>query len=539
MNLEPVLPVYWKKKGPYLEKWNEKTPEECLQLTCKWTENFALRLDNYVSIDPDTPEAQKIVDQWDADGLLPATVCWRTARGIVRRLFKPIPGTKRMEIPGIKLDLRHGNQFCDIIPPSYVVDESKGIKGTYEWVAGHDPGSIEVAPLPQFVLDFFKENTRDNGNSLVFNKMLLDKVIISKEYARELTLEEPGRDNSLFSIALSLFKGGTKYPDVEYIIRNLGQVCIPPFHEKDCSKKVESAFKRFQGGVGGNIAAEVREWVSVTPGAFNVTQTYIDLGCVTTRDKAAVRKALQRMVEDGLIMPIEKKKGLYRPIEREMNRIKLSEGVVGEEIEIKYPFHLERHYRTFPKTVMLVCGEPDAGKSAFLLNFVHKNLYESPLEINYFTSEMGPAEMFDRAANIPGFDATEWDKRVKIWERSSGFEDVVNPNGINLIDFLEIHEDFFQVGDLIYKIWSKLSKGIAIIALQQDPDKANPKGGIAAREKPRLAITLRAGKKDKPNVMVIDKIKNWRNRLHNPKNLEIEFKLINGVTFRTIDNEAL
>lgn len=545
MDLEPILPVHWKSKKQHIEEWQKKSPEECLALTCKWRENFALRLDHYVSIDPDSPEAQEIVNQWDADGLLPATVSWRTARGVVRRLYKPIPGTKRMQIDAIKLDLRHGNKFNDIIPPSYVVDDSKGIKGQYEWVEGHDPDSIEVANLPEFVLEFFKTHSGNGTSSSVFAFNKNTHIQVCNEYARTITFEEPGRDNSLFTIALTLFKGGMKYPDTEYVISSLGQVCTPTFPEKDCLKKVESAFKRFQSVGVGSVADKVREWVSVIDGDISVSVCYSDLGFVITRDKASARQALRTLVEEGQIVPVENKRGIYRLVDKDMNRIKLSEGISQEEIAIKYPFHLQRYYRTMPKTVTIVSGEPDAGKTAWMLNFVHKNIYDAPMDIHYFTSEMGPAEMLDRASSIPGFDAKEWDKRLHIWERENKFEDVVFPNAINIIDFLEIHDEHWRVGEMIYKIWSKLNKGIAIIALQKDPAKDNPKGGISAREKPRLAITLKAGKPDKfgekfePNVMVIDKIKNWRERLHNPKGKEWEFKLINGCTFRTLDGESL
>jgi hypothetical protein len=217
MNLAPLLPVHWKRKGTFLTDWSTLKPEELSKKTNGWKENIALRLDDYVSIDPDSPAALEVVSQWDADGLLPATVSWRTARGIVRRLYKPIPGTQKIKVESLNLDLRHGAGFYDIIPPSYVVDDSKGIKGVYEWIDGHDPDSIEVAPLPVFVLEYFKTNALIKASINT----------ICKTDAKVYLLEEGNRDEGLFHIALGLFKGGLPYAEVEYVIMHLAQVCRP------------------------------------------------------------------------------------------------------------------------------------------------------------------------------------------------------------------------------------------------------------------------------------------------------------------------
>lgn len=524
----PLIPVPKPRKGPNLANWQNMTADELEKEVARANGgNLALRLDHYASIDPDSIEARQIVEQWVTDGVIPSTIAWRTASGAIRRLFKAPPGLKRIQIPELKLDLRHGSGFCDLIPPSFVIDKSKGLRGSYEWLPDCSPEDIEAAELPPLVFSFFSRHLKDSSNTLC------------KSDAKIYLLEEGNRDEGLYHIAFTLFKGGAEYSEVEYIIKHLANYCTPPFPSKDALKKVESAYKKIDSGTGGNITARVREWVLCEPSVVSVRDCYNSLCFVSSREKDAARQAFRTLVSSGEIVPIEGRRGEYRRIDRDLNRIKLSGGVYEDEIDIKYPFHLQKYYRTLSKTVMIVCGEPDSGKTAWMLNFVHKNIYTAPLDLHYFTSEMGPSEMLDRASSIPGFDAKEWDKRLSIWERENKFEDVIYPNAINIIDFMEIHERHWEIGEMIYKVWSKLKKGIAIIALQKDPAKDNPKGGIAAREKPRVSITLKAGSKDKFNVMVIDKIKNWRNRLHNPKGVEIEFKLVNGCTFRTPDGESL
>lgn len=538
MKLGPLVPIHRPKKACYLNDWPTLSEAELEIAVAKNNGgNIGLRLDRYASLDPDSIAARNLCDQWEKEGKIPPTVAWRTASGAIRRLFHALPGLERMQIKDLKFDLRHGCGVQDVIPPSFVDDPEKGIKGTYEWLPDQDPDSIDPAPLPEYVLEFFKKHS----SSLSF-KNTSTSTNNATDMPRTITLDSGSRDEELFHIALTLFKGGMQYQDVEYIVDNLAAQCTPPFSEKDARKKVESASKRHSNKGDKTITEQVREWVSVTPGDFSVTFCYSDLGSVTPGDKATVRKALQRMVEEGLVVNITGKKGMYRPVIKDMARIKLKDtNTQGAELDLYYPFGLEAWYKTFPKTVMVVAGCPDAGKTAFLLDFVHKNIGREGIPpLHYFTSEMGVDEFVDRASNIPGFDADYWDKHVAIWERSAVFEDVIIPDAINIIDYLDIQAaggEFYDVGKFIHRIWNKLQKGIAIIALQKDSAKDWGKGGLGSAERARLYLSLEPGNPTKgtPNVMKVLKIKNWRNRLTNIKGKEFSFRLTNGCTFKIDD----
>ena len=89
------------------------------------------------------------------------------------------------------------------------------------------------------------------------------------------------------------------------------------------------------------------------------------------------------------------------------------------------------------------------------------------MPIRYFTSEMGPAELKSRLAYFDDTSTAEW-KGVHFYERTHDFAAVIDPDGLNIIDFLEVTEDFFLVGRFIRDIFDKLNKGVAIIAIQKD-----------------------------------------------------------------------
>ncbi|MCE5249323.1 DNA primase, partial [bacterium] len=170
--------------------------------------------------------------------------------------------------------------------------------------------------------------------------------------------------------------------------------------------------------------------------------------------------------------------------------------------------------------VVVIAGEPNAGKTAYLLNVVRMNMARH--DIHYFTSEMGAAEFRKRLSNFSDVALDDW--RFNPRERSTNFADVIRPDAVNIIDYLEIHEDFYRLGGQIKAVFDRLRKGIAVIALQKNLNTDIGRGGIATLEKPRLYLAM------KPGALTIVKGKNWASRT-NPNGLSSRFRIINGARF--------
>ena len=90
-----------------------------------------------------------------------------------------------------------------------------------------------------------------------------------------------------------------------------------------------------------------------------------------------------------------------------------------------------------------------------------------------------------------------------------------------MIDFLEILDEFWQVGKIISSIHQKLVNGIALIMIQKSPGAGLGRGASFGTEKPRLYLTLEAGKAK------IVKAKNWHS-IVNPNGMVREFSIIQG-----------
>jgi hypothetical protein len=125
------------------------------------------------------------------------------------------------------------------------------------------------------------------------------------------------------------------------------------------------------------------------------------------------------------------------------------------------------------------------------------------------------------------------------FERSDNFQDVVRSGryDLNVIDYLEVTDNYYLVAKYVNDIHKKLGDAIALIAIQKkDRNSPMPLGKERAIEKCRLAVALSNGNRDTPNVAEILKCKN-RKVEHSMLYKKREYKLVNSCNFITVSPE--
>lgn len=272
----------------------------------------------------------------------------------------------------------------------------------------------------------------------------------------------------------------------------------------------------------GKLSVEVKNWVNQQNGHFYLTEIYRNIGIFDKVDKINVSQILSRMVKEGKIERFSGKSGCFRRVEDESEVIDWKSDN-GKPLDIRLPLGLEKFIHIMSKNIICIAGSPDAGKTAILLNMVKMNM--SRHNVWYFSSEMGPMELKSRLMQFDNMDIDDWNFEAR--ERAENFSDVIRPDDINIIDFLEISDNFYQIGQRLTDIYKKLNKGIAVIALQKDPKVKTGRGGMFSLEKPRLYCTLDA---DYPNGQRLEiiKAKNWRDPECNPNGYYQIFKIVKG-----------
>jgi hypothetical protein len=269
------------------------------------------------------------------------------------------------------------------------------------------------------------------------------------------------------------------------------------------------------------IIDRIREFIDGEMCDFSVTNVCHTLSLVTSCDKTAARQALSRLKKEGLIKHSGNKSGIYRRVEDETEQIDFINANPHEILKIYWPFNLQNLVNLLPKSIVILGGVQNSGKTAFLLNVVRMNMNHH--RIRYMSSEMSDAELRLRHDLFPDLAPSDWN--YDPINRTSAYEDVILPDDINIIDYFEISDNFYQIGGHIKNIYEKLNKGIAIIAIQKNKGQDYALGGERTLEKARLYLTMDS------NILTVVKGKLWANPLVNPNDMCFKYKLWQGHKF--------
>jgi len=269
------------------------------------------------------------------------------------------------------------------------------------------------------------------------------------------------------------------------------------------------------------LAERIEAWISETSGWFSYEDCDKELGIRDSKDKDNRRQVIERLKDAGIVESHPSHNKLLRFVKVAVRLVDFKAAGSKTPLAVKYPFGIERYFKTYPGNVIAIAGAADAGKTAFLLNLIRLNMGD--FSIYYQTSEMGAPELASRLEKFEGVALEDWNFIAE--ERSRDFADVIRPDCINIVDYLELAGDFYMVADYLKQIHDKLSSGIAVVALQKKRGAELGRGGDFGLEKPRLYLSMDAGK------LTIQKAKNWADPQVNPKDMVLDFKIVNGCKF--------
>jgi len=206
----------------------------------------------------------------------------------------------------------------------------------------------------------------------------------------------------------------------------------------------------------------VRTWVQLIDGSFNVRDIWNDLGIITPENRQYLRIILKRLEAEGLIVKLPKS-GQYRKLDSELEPIDWESADVNNIYPIELPFNIHKHCKIYPKSIIILAGEKNAGKTAFLYETIYRNMDNLPVDL--FNSETGREQMKERFEPL----CVPKPAPFKVYERYDNFADVIHPEHLSVIDYLDLNSEVYMVGAEIDAIFRKLTTGTAIIALQKPP----------------------------------------------------------------------
>lgn len=239
-----------------------------------------------------------------------------------------------------------------------------------------------------------------------------------------------------------------------------------------------------------NLAANIKEWIINSSGSFTVDQIDREFCLKTRSEKTNRAKCLSIYKDQNLIKKDKTIKGKWHVIDSKIDWIDL-EAVEEGSFPIELPFGMSEKVSIPPKSVIVIAGSSNAGKTSLILNILNLNL-KQPYGKVYLMSEMGGAEYKDRIKRFE--DPAVWQNHIQAAAKSYDFDSVVkhhNPDGMTCIDFLEeVDGEYFKIPSSIRDIYDALGDGVAIIAIQKKKESEYARGGEATSEKARLYITV-------------------------------------------------
>lgn len=473
-------------------------------------------------IDCDSPEAIKTFMR-EYKGDTPAV---QTPRGM-HFYFKYADGIRNtVKIGNHDMDIRGEGGYV-VAPPSI---NAEGIE--YKWIIDIALGCLE---------DMQKLSLYNNSINSLYNNYFLYKGDVdtknngSPQMSTTSTnvhnlFTQGRRDNDLFHVANCLVKGGCELTVVKYVLENLAQSCNPPFPEKEIDAKIQSAIERARRKER-NLSSEIEEYVLSTNGHFLSTDVHKCLDLSTRQELKNASEILRRLCAKNIIEKYGDKNGSWRKVENDLEIIDWRNAET-KEYPIAWPMNIQNLVKLYPSNIAVLAGASNTGKTTFMLELVRLNQRQH--KVLYMNSEMGASElklrleMFHEVCSLSQWNFTAI-------ERVEKFADAIDPDGLNIIDFMEIYDEFWKLAGWIRDVHKKLNKGVAVIAIQKKASKKKEqndfgRGGEMTIEKPRLYLAMDRGK------VKIVKAKIWRSPDRNPNGLIRDFKIVSGWKFIPSDD---
>lgn len=270
----------------------------------------------------------------------------------------------------------------------------------------------------------------------------------------------------------------------------------------------------------------VRDWVVTTTGTFTYKDLFFEKGITDPVNMDYAYVVMKRLCDERLIKSINGRHGTFRLIDRDAPILNWKGVENYKGIDLLWPFELEKFVKIYPRNIIVVGGDPNKGKTAFLHNVIALNWRKHNIAL--WDSENSKQELSLRFAEYEDYEL--WPDDIAR-ERSKDFADVIeeyNPDGINIIDYLEITENFYAVGKYLREIRDALKTGIAIVAIQKAKGAELPIGRDFSQQIARLVLTI------DPGILTIRKAKSFAQRNVNPNNMRFSFDLKDGAHFTNI-----
>ena len=276
--------------------------------------------------------------------------------------------------------------------------------------------------------------------------------------------------------------------------------------------------------------SRLEEWIqSEATGKFHYTRV-LD-GALDPKLYPSIRKMMRRAMEKGIVAIVDGRDGWWRPTDTQAEEICWwdGNGTIGDNINL--PLNINKYCYIPLPSLIIIAAPYNVGKTALCINIVNLNLDLWADKLDFYVSE--GAEMMRAKFDIINEDMPK-PPPFKTYRRTQNFADVIKPDNLSVIDYLRVDMDkSYTVGQRLFEIFSKLDKGIAVVAMQKPPgDRKLAFGGASTAFEPSLYVWM-----DK-NTLGFEKIKVPKITATDPEQVKIKYSIYKGAKFYNVKEEV-
>lgn len=234
---------------------------------------------------------------------------------------------------------------------------------------------------------------------------------------------------------------------------------------------------------------------------------------------------------------LEKSNHIYRPIDTTIVRVPWYLKSNDNYVDITFPschipgdlsyFSFQDSVRLSPASVIVIAGQTNAGKSCLARNLVWDNM--DTLPVRYMVSQTSAAAFARYANNMtwanPMKDETT--PKFDLVERYEDFQDLILPNALNIVDWLDADKvEYYKIGMLIKAMQTKLTNGVLVVMIQKNSFSEFGDGGEKSAKWADLYLTLSFNRDKNFTRLNIIKAKEWVGN-HDPNGKIYGFEIAN------------
>jgi hypothetical protein len=257
-------------------------------------------------------------------------------------------------------------------------------------------------------------------------------------------------------------------------------------------------------------------WFPQAKGRWFTTQDVWNFGQIRdTEKRIAVGEVLYHLAHELKNPELRQSGKQYRLIDRDVEYINWWEADSKRVVKFKWMysqeddtnFGFEENIIVTPGDLIVVAGDTNAGKTAICLNVLAENMDYLPC--TYFASEFNATKFKSRMDN---FDWVEWldvegKPKFELVRRYENYEDVIRPNGLNIIDWMKPPTDIWKIADTFRGIIKELKDGVCVVALQKPKGRDEAFGKEWTMQEASVYLSLSYDDKAKHNVLKVMKVK--------------------------------